>query len=64
MWNLSRSFTGYDTKKVYIGSFWDRPLNPTSFKDLLAEDMLDLFEVENTSGNSILLMKMNFSMLF
>jgi len=51
MWNISRVFTAYDAKKVFIGSFWDKPLNPCDFKDLMEENMQELSIVSVSECN-------------
>lgn len=40
-WNLARILKGAETRRIYVGSFWDQPLRPSY--------MMELFETETAA---------------
>jgi len=44
MWSLSRILQAPEVSRVYVGSFWNQPLQHTANRDLFAAEQEDLFD--------------------
>ena len=45
MWSLGKVFDNPEVVRVYIGSFWDKPLLNEGWRELFSSEEKDLFDV-------------------
>ena len=59
MWSLGKVIRTPEVVRVYVGSFWDKPLNNVEFKSLFAKEAADLIKDLKSLPQSAVVRKIN-----